>query len=249
MKNGRNKVIMALAGVAAARAVSARRRRHKPALGPADARRLAGSDPRRSTVGSHLSQVHFGESGATKDRRKRSMARVGIVALVLSLLGAPGINLGLDLLQDRLGHERPKVTSADLGGTTTSEAAESLMRIRGNLFQSRPTPTPTPTEEPEPEPEAAPAEPAPPAGSVSEILYAAAAEFGIDGSYLVSVASCESGLSPGAVNPAGYHGLFQFDSSTWAAYGYGSVYDPVAQARTAARMLAAGMASRWPNCA
>jgi soluble lytic murein transglycosylase-like protein len=88
-----------------------------------------------------------------------------------------------------------------------------------------------------------------PAGSVSEILYAAAAEFGIDGAYLVSVASCESGLNPGAVNPAGYHGLFQFSESTWASYGYGSIYDAAAQARTAARMLAAGLGSHWPNCA
>jgi soluble lytic murein transglycosylase-like protein len=86
-------------------------------------------------------------------------------------------------------------------------------------------------------------------GSITEIIYAAAAEFGLSGEYLLSVASCESGLDPQAYNPAGYHGLFQFDQQTWAAYGYGSIYDPVAQARTAARLLAAGQASRWPNCA
>jgi hypothetical protein len=51
------------------------------------------------------------------------------------------------------------------------------------------------------------------------------------------------------VNPAGYYGLFQFSTGTWAGNGYGSIYDPVAQARTAARMIAAGGASRWPNCA
>ncbi|MGH2819414.1 MAG: transglycosylase family protein, partial [Actinomycetota bacterium] len=84
---------------------------------------------------------------------------------------------------------------------------------------------------------------------VTEIIDAAAAEFGIDGGYLLSVAECESGLDPGAVNPAGYHGLFQFDETTWEAYGHGSIYDPVAQARTAAELLAAGEASRWPNCA
>lgn len=88
------------------------------------------------------------------------------------------------------------------------------------------------------------------ANSVSGIIYSAANEFGLDPSYLLSVASCESGLNPTAYNPAGYHGLFQFDQTTWAAYGYGdSIYDPTAQARTAARLIAAGQSSRWPNCA
>ena len=87
------------------------------------------------------------------------------------------------------------------------------------------------------------------ANSVTGIIYAAANEFGLDPSYLLSVASCESGLSPTAYNPAGYHGLFQFDQTTWAAYGYGSIYDPTAQARTAARLIAAVQSSRWPNCA
>lgn len=202
---------------------------------------------------SHLSKVHFGERGAGKDRRRRAMARLGIVALIASLFGLPGVNLGFELLGERLGRGEDRLTRADLRGVTTSESAAGMMRLRGNMFRSRPTPTPTPTPEPEPEPEAealpAPAPPPAPAGSVTEVLYAAAAEFGIDGGYLVSVASCESGLNPGAVNPAGYHGLFQFAESTWASYGYGSIYDATAQARTAARMLAAGMSGHWPNCA
>jgi soluble lytic murein transglycosylase-like protein len=115
------------------------------------------------------------------------------------------------------------------------------MKFRGKTFRTRPDPTPTP----EARVEAPPA----PAGSVTAIVYDAAAEFGLSGSYLASVAACESGLNPSAANPAGFYGLFQFDSSTWAAEGYGSIYDPVAQARTAARLLAAGHASRWPHCA
>jgi soluble lytic murein transglycosylase-like protein len=85
--------------------------------------------------------------------------------------------------------------------------------------------------------------------TVPEIIAAAGAEYGVDADYLTSVAWCESDLDPGAVSPAGYYGLFQFDQQTWAAFGYGSIYDPVAQSRTAARMLAAGMSDRWPNCA
>lgn len=225
---------------------------------PTTARRTT-VHPRHLPEGSHLAQVHFGSGGARKDRRRRAMGRLAIVALIASVFGLPGVNLGFELLGERLGRGEDRLTRAELGGVTTSESVQGLMRMRGDLFQSRPTPTPTPTPEaPEPaaavaeapEPEAAVAEPAPaPAGSVTEILYAAAAEFGLDGGYLVSVASCESGLNPGAVNPAGYHGLFQFAESTWASYGYGSIYDATAQARTAARMLAAGMAGHWPNCA
>jgi soluble lytic murein transglycosylase-like protein len=85
--------------------------------------------------------------------------------------------------------------------------------------------------------------------SITAILTAAAQEFGLDPGYLIAVARCESNLNPNAVNPTGYYGLFQFDESTWTAYGYGSIFDPVAQARTASRLLAAGQASRWPSCA
>lgn len=86
-------------------------------------------------------------------------------------------------------------------------------------------------------------------GSISEIIHQAAAEFGISGDWMVSIAVCESGLDPRAYNSAGYHGLFQYDEATWAEYGYGSIWDPVAQARTTAKLLAMGQSSRWPNCA
>jgi soluble lytic murein transglycosylase-like protein len=135
----------------------------------------------------------------------------------------------------------PGASVASVGGIETSESAASALRFKRRVFEARPTPSPSP--EPERGPEAPGYD-----GTVTDIIYAAAAEFGLEGGYLVAVASCESGLDPGAVNPAGYHGLFQFDEQTWAAYGYGSIYDPVAQARTAAELLAAGQSSRWPNC-
>lgn len=86
-------------------------------------------------------------------------------------------------------------------------------------------------------------------GSITEIIHQAAAEYGISGDWMVSIAVCESGLDPRAYNSAGYHGLFQYDEATWTGYGYGSIWDPVAQARTTAKLLAMGQSSRWPNCA
>lgn len=194
--------------------------------------------------------LHFGARARAKARTMRLRTRLGLLGLIAAVIGLPGANAGWDLVTGALSPDR-QVTAADLGGVTTSESAASILRFRRKVFQNRPTPTPTPTKakeraaEPPPSPDAMAAY----GGSVTEILYASAAEFGLDAGYLVSVASCESGLNPAAVNPAGYHGLFQFDNTTWAAYGYGSIYDATAQARTAARMLAAGMASRWPNCA
>jgi Transglycosylase-like domain len=114
--------------------------------------------------------------------------------------------------------------------------------------KTTPDPPPSPTSTPSASPTPA-VSPGPPVGSVSGVIYAAAAEVGVSGSYLLSVADCESGLNPQAHNLAGYYGLFQFDERTWMSYGYGSIYDPVAQSRTAARLIAAGQARRWPNCA
>ncbi|HEX2241595.1 MAG TPA: transglycosylase SLT domain-containing protein [Actinomycetota bacterium] len=83
---------------------------------------------------------------------------------------------------------------------------------------------------------------------MESIIVGAAEEFGLSPDYLVAVAMCESSLNPYAVSPAGYYGLFQFGPITWSEFGYGSIWDPVAQSRTAARMLADGHHRRWPVC-
>ncbi|HEV3472296.1 MAG TPA: transglycosylase family protein [Actinomycetota bacterium] len=168
-------------------------------------------------------------------RFKRLVVGVWIATVLGAVAGIPFADAGIEIAA-RLTSAR---TVVSLAGVDTTESATSAMHFRTTVFKNRPTPEPSPT-----------AEPAPPAPtSIAGIIYAAAAEFGIDGGYLLSIASCESGLYTQAHNPAGYYGLFQFDQSTWSAYGYGSIYDPTAQARTAARLLAAGQASRWPNCA
>ena len=171
-----------------------------------------------------------------RKRVKRSIVGLWLVCVLGAFAGIPFADVGVSMGTDLISRFEPT------GGVETSESAVGMMRFRAASFKTRPTPTPSPTEEPV-------EVYVPPAGSLSAIIYAAAAEFGLDGSYLLSVASCESGLNTQAYNPAGYHGLFQFDQSTWSSYGYGSIYDATAQARTAARLIAAGQASRWPNCA
>ena len=171
-----------------------------------------------------------------------------ILALGGMAIGLPSPNVGFEFIGGLVGGTRDsRISSAAI---ETTQSAENLMRFRREIFDGRPTPKPSPTEAEtgeiaEETTEAAPSS----GGSITDIIYAAAAEYGIDGAYMVSIATCESGLNPSAYNAAGYHGLFQYDDTTWAAYGYGSIYDPVAQARTTAELLAAGESSRWPNCA
>lgn len=209
-------------------------------------------------------QLVFGEHSLRRERRRKIVRRIAVGAWIASTVALATIlepSSRLDVMS-RLENRAERLVAGDASSLTATRSVASATRFRREVFDARPKP---PRPEPEPESdEAAPSSPtsevpssspAPEAtapvesGSVTDIVQAAAAEFGVDGAYLLSIASCESGLDPGAVNSAGYHGLFQFDQQTWSAYGYGSIYDPVAQARTAARLVAAGQASRWPNCA
>jgi soluble lytic murein transglycosylase-like protein len=191
-----------------------------------------------------LDRLHFGARARRRARYKRIARWTTYVSVAAVLLGVPGSLVAVRWLNSLAG--APATSIRPASGIETSESAASALRFKRKVFRIRPTPTPSPrTKRSETDGNDAPEY----GGSINEVIYAAAAEFGLDGDYLLSVASCESGLDPGAVNPVGYYGLFQFDEETWAAYGYGSIYDPVAQARTAAELLAAGEYSRWPNCA
>lgn len=169
-----------------------------------------------------------------KQRFKRTVVGLWVATVLGTIAGIPFADAGLSFAA-RFTSTRSVVS---LAGVDTTQSAMSAMHFRSTVFKNRPTPQPKVEQ------------PAPPAPTtIPGIIYAAAAEFGIDGAYLLSVASCESGLYTQAYNGAGYYGLFQFDQATWSAYGYGSIYDATAQARTAARLIAAGQTSRWPNCA
>lgn len=92
----------------------------------------------------------------------------------------------------------------------------------------------------------------PPGSSeIEQIIRDAAAAQGADADQLLRVAYCESRYNPGAYNPSGASGLFQFLPSTWAAnsvragFGGASVWDPVASANVAAYMFRLGQSGQW----
>ena len=91
-----------------------------------------------------------------------------------------------------------------------------------------------------------------PSGDIEGIIRDAAATWGADETQLLRVAYCESRFNPSAYNTSsGASGLFQFIPTTWAiasvraGYAGASVFDPVANANTAAYMFANLQARQW----
>ncbi len=81
-------------------------------------------------------------------------------------------------------------------------------------------------------------------------ISAASARWGVSYWWLLRVASCESGLNPGAYNRSGASGLFQFMPGTYWSYaaliGEGrSYWNPYASANVAAYMFSRGLAYEW----
>lgn len=185
-----------------------------------------------------MEKLYFGARARRRFRRarvKRAMVALWVVALGA---GVPGATAVLDWTQQAFGNAaQPHPITGDPDHVDAGLIPAKEMKAELHTEQEKREASPDPIE-------ATAA-----ATTTNLVIFEAAGEFGLDPDYLLSVAICESGLNPTAYNPAGYHGLFQFDQTTWAAYGYGSIYDPAAQARTAARLIAAGQSSRWPNCA
>jgi len=210
-----------------------------------------------------MSRLRFNRRATRCRKLTRHLGITAVLTVASVAVGVPVVTGPLEALGlvDADGPDAEAATTKPGAGPEASESHASIVKFRRGVVEVReqparpepaPTPTPEATEEPVEEPVEEPAEePAPvaPAGSIEDIIASAAAEFGLDPGYLIGVASCESGLDPGAYNEAGYHGLFQFDEQTWAAYGYGDIFDPTAQSRSAARLIASGEGSRWPNCA
>ncbi|GLY28716.1 resuscitation-promoting factor [Kineosporia sp. NBRC 101731] len=74
---------------------------------------------------------------------------------------------------------------------------------------------------------------------------------GVDSLNWAALAECESGGNPKAVNPAGYYGLYQFSTSTWAAMGgSGNPADASSSEQTyrAKLLYQQSGAGQWPVC-
>lgn len=74
---------------------------------------------------------------------------------------------------------------------------------------------------------------------------------GVSVSTLEAIAACESGGDPGAVNPAGYYGKYQFDQGTWASVGGSGNPAEASEAEQdyrAALLYSRAGSSPWPVC-
>jgi hypothetical protein len=87
---------------------------------------------------------------------------------------------------------------------------------------------------------------------VAAAIASAAQAYGVPEGTLRCLAWRESRFWPGAYNPAGYHGLYQYDWPTWAyasrlaGYEGWSPYSPWAAAHTTALLIVRGEGRRWP---
>ena len=203
-----------------------------------------------------LENLRFGTTARRKARRQRRRRRIALTIWALStagvLAGTPVARTTAVNLLEGFAVQQTGNPSAQAGATSpgsvvsdTSRPTEPAPAVTLGHSDKKKLPAFVARQRRERRADAAEAS----GGSVVGIIHAAAAEFGVEGDYLVSIAECESGLDPRAYNPAGYHGLFQYDDTTWSAYGYGSIWDPVAQARTTAELIAEGGSGHWPNCA
>jgi len=164
---------------------------------------------------------------------------------------------------------RPIETTTTVPETTTTIAPTTTVAPTTTEPPPPPTtttapPPPTTTTAPPPPPpttvappttEAPPAPVAAPAGSIEQIIYAAAAEFGVDGNLMLRIARCESNLTPSAVNSSsGALGLFQHMPQYWGGrasalgYGYDAWSDPTANSRVSAVLMRDGGPGHWRAC-
>lgn len=144
-------------------------------------------------------------------------------AEVRALASAPAALV--DVLFDKTGIVAPTTSTTIAPTTTTAPPVVEEAAAPEPAPEPEPAPAPAPepapvVEAPAPAPEPAPApapEPAPaPSGSAEEAI---AAWFPDVYSQAVRVASCESGMNPGAVSGGGgNHGLFQINSVHRSAF-------------------------------
>ena len=87
-------------------------------------------------------------------------------------------------------------------------------------------------------------------GSATDAIAQASARWGVSYGWLLRVATCESGLNPGAQNPSGASGLFQFMPGTYFLYASQigetrSYWDAYGSANVAGYMFSRGLSYQW----
>jgi soluble lytic murein transglycosylase-like protein len=87
-------------------------------------------------------------------------------------------------------------------------------------------------------------------GGATDAIAQASARWGVSYGWLLRVASCESGLNPGAYNPSGASGLFQFMPGTYFLYASQigetrSYWDAYGAANVAGYMFSRGLSYQW----
>ncbi len=136
---------------------------------------------------------------------------------------------------ERMRNKKRKMTVAALSCVATLAAGAGT----AHAGQYAPF-EPEPREQSKPKPEQ-PQIPQPQNGTIEGVSLAT----------LNTIAACESGGDPTAVNAAGYYGKYQFDAQTWAAVGGSGNPAEAPEAEQdyrAALLYAQSGSSPWPVC-
>lgn len=157
------------------------------------------------------------------------MHRQGSVAIVVTLAVCAALTitcLPKPASQSRSAQSLPvQVASVNLTRSSRSEIARQKVKVRAQaLSAARKVTPPVPrVQSPVLRPGWSPQRVAP-SGSVVQMIISAFGRVGAI-SWALAVARCESGYNPGAYNPSGASGIFQFLPSTWAETPFAS-YSP-----------------------
>ena len=114
----------------------------------------------------------------------------------------------------------------------------------------KPTPKPTPVMTPKPVPKTSYS-----SQQINEFINRFASQYSVDPNVIRSIALCESGFKPSAIN-RDYAGLFQFGSVTWKNIrreigedtNVNLRFNAEEAVQTAAYAVSRGKRGIWPNC-
>lgn len=145
------------------------------------------------------------------------------------------------------GRTTPALAAADMNqdnmqdGTTPSASPMALAGALSGAPPAQPSAQPSAAPSPAAAPGGTPTmmaamQPNGPSSGLSGIISQAALSHGVDPNTMMRIGQIESGLKPGAHNPSGASGLFQFMPSTAKQYGLSNPYDPVASADAASQL-------------